>query len=261
MSWSHDEFRQPRSIQSSPPRKGGRSKWQDSDLGSSRDWPTPDSLWKYDTWWGRPRWRAYWYHSDQTPPWEDMSNSGFKDCSSWRLSYTKLDPSTSQGWTPLAKWGWPPSDDAQWRWHDPRHGRFEVPTPDTPCLKKPHQRPSATASSQFQQLEDEFACEDADYDENSYLSMSARPSWARSLFTEQPHLDKGTPGTRPPACKNGTPLSPRSDRYVCCQPLCPGTQFLTACSGCGHPVCRWHRKVGRSLNLRWWVCPHCLHRQ
>ena len=55
-----------------------------------------------------------------------------------------------------------------------------------------------------------------------------------------------------------TPVDLDYDDDNCCVNGCLGTQFLTLCYNCGHPVCANHRRVGADgPRRRWWECPCC----
>ena len=55
-----------------------------------------------------------------------------------------------------------------------------------------------------------------------------------------------------------TPVDLDYDDDDCCVNGCRGTQFLTMCYNCRHPVCADHRIVGRDgPRRRWWECPFC----
>ena len=55
-----------------------------------------------------------------------------------------------------------------------------------------------------------------------------------------------------------TPVDLDYDDDDCCVNGCRGTQFLTMCYNCRHPVCANHRRVGADgPRRRWWECPCC----
>ena len=71
-----------------------------------------------------------------------------------------------------------------------------------------------------------------------------------AVGTQNPSLSPQRPANRPaePA---------EQDEWGCCVTGCAGTEFLTMCFQCRHPVCSAHRSVGRFGRLRWWKCPCC----